>query len=90
VGNYEGASEVSYGDSQHMGDSLQIPATLLYMDARFPKASVNRTVAWTDTLVLMRSDAHWMIQDIKLAHSKSLLASLQEYLDEGKRSCVKQ
>jgi hypothetical protein len=88
VGNLEGASEVAYGESRVQGDAAVVPADLMYIEPRFPKAHRHRTVAWKDELALRRSEGRWRVSDVRFAAGRSLVKELQSYLDEGSRACA--
>jgi len=89
VGNYEGATEVAYGNLRRNEEVVFVEADLLYIDSRFPKAHKHRAVAWKDRLELRLVGTSWLVQDVKLQQEKSLVAGLKEYIAEGARSCAK-
>ena len=87
VGNYEGATEVAYGDVRRDGDLVVVEARLVYVDPRFPKAHRHRAVAWTDRVELRPVDGQWRVHDIRIAGDRSLVGELQAFIDEGRRTC---
>lgn len=93
VGNYEGASEVAYGDASRTlnRDKTQVIFTsdLLYIDTRFAKAHPHRAVAWRDQLDVRSLNGHWYVHDVLFADNQSLLQNLQAYVDEAAKMCVK-
>lgn len=88
TGNYEGATEVAYGELAVSGSSARIVNTLLYTDARFAKAHKFRAVAWQDTLQLHLVDDRWLVADIIFPGERSLMADLHAYIAEGATSCM--
>ena len=88
VGNYEGATEVAYGNQRQDGESLTVDMDLVYVDPRFPKAHKHRVVAWKDQLRLRRFDGHWLVNDVQFPQGRSLVAGLNEYIAEGARTCA--
>ncbi len=89
VGNYEGATEVAYGNPQRDGESVVVESDLLYIDSRFPKSHKHRAIAWKDRLELQLAGTRWLVQDVKFQQGRSLAAGLKEYIAEGAQSCVK-
>jgi len=89
VGNYEGATEVAYGNPRRDGEVVFVEANLIYIDSRFPKAHKHRAVAWKDRLELHLIGTRWLVQDVKFQQEKSLAAGLKEYITESARSCLK-
>jgi hypothetical protein len=89
VGNYEGATEVAYGEPRRDGDLVVIESSLLYVDKRFPKAHKHRAVAWKDRVELRLAGGRWYVQDVRYSGNRSLVAELKAYIDEGTRSCAK-
>ena len=87
VGNYEGATEASYGRVRIDGETAQIDANLMYIDRRFPKAHPHRAVAWHDALDLRLVDGAWRIQNVRYEQGRSLALALQGYIEEGARVC---
>jgi hypothetical protein len=87
VGNYEGATEVAYGEVRRDGDLVVAEARLVYVDPRFPKAHRHRAVAWTDRVELRPVDGQWRVHDIRIAGDRSLAGELQAFIDEGRRTC---
>jgi hypothetical protein len=89
VGNYEGATEVAYGDQRRNGDVVVVESDLLYVDTRFPKAHKHRVVVWKDRLELRLVSGRWYVQDVQFPRDRSLVAGLKAYIDKGTRSCAK-
>jgi hypothetical protein len=87
VGNYEGASEVAYGEAARDGDAVSVQANLMYIDRRYPKAHPLRAVAWRDRLELAPGDGRWLIEDIKFPDNRSFAAGLAEYVANGRSNC---
>lgn len=88
VGNYEGATEVAYGESVRRGDTVRVDATLLYLDPRFPKADKHRAWVWKDQLELHLVGEHWYVHDVHFAEKQSLIGRLKSYVEEGALSCT--
>ena len=88
VGNYEGATEVAYGNPKREGEIVVVEARLFYLDPRFPKAHRHRAIAWTDRLQLQLAGNRWLVQDVQFQQDRSLAAGLRQYIAEGVRSCV--
>lgn len=88
VGNYEGATEVTYGKITRDGDAILVEANLVYVDTRFPKAHQYRTVAWKDVVELREIGASWLVQDVRFDRNASLTSILQKYVTEGAGSCL--
>ncbi|MDP5240075.1 hypothetical protein Q9Q94_11065 [Uliginosibacterium sp. 31-16] len=87
TGNYEGASEVSYGELRLEGAQAVIPANLVLIDPRFPKAHPFRTLVWQDELNLQESAGQWRVRDVKFRDGGSLRQVLQDYLLNAEESC---
>jgi hypothetical protein len=88
VGNYEGATEVAYGNAEREGEIVVVESKLFYLDPRFPKAHRHRAIAWTDRLQLRLTGIRWLVQDVTFQPDRSLAEGLREYITEGARSCV--
>ena len=89
VGNYEGATEVVYGQPHRKGDSVTVESDLLYVDNRFPKAHRHRAVHWKDRLEIRSTGARWSVVDVHFERDRTLISTLKDYVAEGTRSCVK-
>ena len=89
VGNYEGASEVAYGEFKRQGDATVVETDLLYIDKRMPKAHKHRAVAWKDRVELRFDGAHWLVQDVQFPQDRSLVTQLKAYIEDGRRACGK-
>jgi hypothetical protein len=87
VGNYEGASEVAYGEARRDGDAMSVEANLTYVDKRYAKAHPLRAVAWRDRLELGLAGGRWLIEDIKFPENRSFAAGLAEYIENGRKNC---
>ncbi len=88
VSHYEGATEVAYDEVQTEGDDQAIAQVqLTSIDTRFPKAHPHRAVVWRDTVVLRREGGRWWVQDVQFVDRPSLVASLNDYVEAGDRSC---
>lgn len=88
VGNYEGATEVVYGEPRRSGDRVTVESDLFYVDNRFPKAHKHRAVAWRDRIEMRLLADGWYVDDVHFQRDRTLAAALQAYLAEGKRSCM--
>lgn len=92
VGNHEGATEVAYGTTSQLDNGmLSMTMTLLYVDKRFPKAKLSRTVSWVDKVRLRQEErGRWLVHDIVFgqAGDRSLVNGLQAYIAEGAKICV--
>jgi hypothetical protein len=88
VGNYEGATEVAYAKRQRNGDKVSIAANLVYIDSRFPKAHVQRAVAWQDHVDLRQLRTGWAVADVRFAEGRSLSAALTAYIEAGAGTCT--
>jgi hypothetical protein len=89
VDNLEGASEVDLGKVELHDAVARVESRLLYIDARFPKAHPYRAVAWTDHLLLVRENEHWLVDDIVYGADdagKTLVGILQKFVDEYQHS----
>lgn len=90
VGNYEGASEVAYGEVVRKEEGLALlDVNLMYVAQRVPKAHPHRAVAWKDQLEMRLVDGRWRVSDVKFHHGRSLVASLDEYVKDEQEYCVK-
>lgn len=93
VGNYEGASEVAYGDASRTvtSENAQVMFTsdLLYIDTRFAKAHRHRTVAWRDRLDVRLLNGHWQVHDVQFSENHSLRGNVQAYVEEATKLCAK-
>ena len=87
VGNYEGATEIAYGEPRREGERVAVESVLMYIDKRFPKAHKNRAIGWSDRIELSQVGGRWYIDDIRFAENRSLAGNLKEYIDDGRRSC---
>lgn len=88
VGNYEGATEVAYGESVRRGDTVRVETMLLYVDPGFPKAHQHRAFAWSNQLELRLVGERWYVYDVHFANKQSLIGRLKAYIAEGARSCT--
>jgi hypothetical protein len=87
VGNYEGATEIAYGEPRREGDRVVVESDLMNVDKRFPKAHKNRAIAWKDTVELRQLDGRWYVDEVRFAENRSLVGNLKEYIDDAGRSC---
>jgi len=87
VGNYEGATEIAYGEPRREGDHAVVESDLMSVDTRFPKAHKNRAIAWKDSAELRQVDGRWYIDDVRFADNRSLVGNLKEYIDDAGRLC---
>jgi len=87
VGNYEGATEIAYGEPRRVGDRVVVESDLMNVDKRFPKAHKNRAIAWKDSVELRQVDSRWYVDDVRFAENRSLVGNLKEYIDDAGRSC---
>ena len=89
AGNYEGATEVAYGEPVSQGEgSVSLEVNLMYVDTRFRKAHRHRAYAWKSVLELRLADGRWRVGDVKFQHGGTLAGSLEDYLREGREACV--
>lgn len=88
VGNYEGATEVAYGQKREMGHEASVEVDLVYLDTRFPRAHPHRALVWRDRLRLGRQEGQWRVVDVDFAEQNSLRKALLSYLEEGRRGCA--
>ncbi len=89
AGNYEGATEVAYGEPVSQGEgSVSLDVNLVYVDTRFRKAHRHRAYAWKSVLELRLADGRWRIGDVKFQHGGTLAGSLEDYLREGREACA--
>jgi len=54
---FEGAQAFTLGDPKLSGDRIYVPVNLIFRDK-------TDTACWTDTLVLLNRNGHWLISDI--------------------------
>ena len=87
VGNYEGATEIAYGEPHREGDRVVVESDLMDVDKRFPKAHKNRAIAWKDSVELRQVDGRWYVDDVRFGDKRSLVGNLKEYIDDAGRSC---
>jgi len=87
VGNYEGATEIAYGEPRREGDRVVVESNLMDVDKRFPKAHKNRAIAWKDSVELTQIDGRWYVDDVRFAENRSLVGNLKEYIDDAGQSC---
>ena len=87
VGNYEGATEIAYGEPRREADRVVVESDLMNVDKRFPKAHKNRTIAWKDSAELRQVGGRWYVDDVRFAENRSLVGNLNEYIDDAGRSC---
>ncbi|MBM4196718.1 MAG: hypothetical protein FJ197_06405 [Gammaproteobacteria bacterium] len=87
VGNFEGATEVAYGDAASSDGLVTVAANLVYVDERFPKGGRNRTRAWRDDVLLRLDGAAWTIADVSLGQRQSLVRLLGEYVTVAAQDC---
>lgn len=88
VGNYEGATEVAYGQKREMGHEASMEVDLVYLDTRYPRAHPYRTLVWHERLRLGRQEGQWRVVDVDFAEQNSLRKMLLSYLEEGRRDCA--
>ena len=88
VGNYEGATEVVYGEPRRSGDAVIVESDLFYVDNRFPKAHKHRAVAWKDRIEMRFIAGGWYVDEVRFHRGETLVAALDAYITEGKRSCA--
>lgn len=89
AGNYEGATEVAYGEPVSQGEgSVSLDVNLMYVDTRFRKAHRHRAYAWKSALELRLADGRWRIGDVKFQHGGTLAGGLEDYLREGREACA--
>ena len=81
VGSVEGATEVALGEPRIDGARAQVEVTAIYIDERFPKASRNRVVVWTNVVELERADNAWGVSDVLYRGDpkQRLSVTLREY-----------
>lgn len=90
VGNYEGASEVAYGEVARKEEGVALlDVNLMYVAQRVPKAHPHRAFAWKDQLEMRLIEGRWRVSDVKFHHGHSLVASLDEYVKDEQQDCVK-
>src|SRR5262249_23974404 len=87
VGNYEGATEIAYGEPHREGESVVVESDLMNIDKRFPKAHKNRAIAWKDSVELTQIDGRWYVDDVRFAENRSLVGNLKEYIEDAGQSC---
>src|SRR5215831_3307962 len=85
VGNYEGATEIAYGEPHREGDRVVVESDLMDVDKRFPKAHKNRAIAWKDSAELSQLDGRWYVDDVRFKENRSLVGNLKEYIDGAGR-----
>lgn len=83
VDSVEGAHEVALSNAVIDKDTATVTATLIYIDARFAKASRERVVVWNDTLELHRDGPTWRIADVRYRGegARTLGASLRAFVE---------
>lgn len=89
VGNLEGATEVAYSKVHRDGDRATLDADLIYVDARYPKASPLRTWAWKDQLQLRLQGRQWVVHDVLFGRGGSLQQTLADYVEKARVACVR-
>lgn len=89
VGNYEGATEVAYGETLREGEHATIAVDFMYVDPRFSKGHRYRALAWKNRLELGLLEGRWLIRDIRFSQDQSLLSRLKGYIDDGAQTCGK-
>lgn len=87
TGNYEGPTEVAYGEVRVQGRQAHADVTLMHIDDRFAKAHMHRAFAWTDRVELRRIGGRWYVGDVRLSSKMRLTKMLKAYIAEGARSC---
>jgi hypothetical protein len=89
VGVYEGATEVAYSDLRPSGDAMVVESHLIYVDTSVPKAHKHRALVWKNQLSLMLAADRWYIENVQFDAQRSLVASLEAYIQEGAQTCIK-
>lgn len=81
VGSVEGATEVALGEPRIDGAHAHVEVTAIYIDERFPKASRNRVVVWTNIVELERVGHLWQVSDVQYHGDpkQRLSTALREY-----------
>ncbi|MDR0565332.1 MAG: hypothetical protein LBG78_10425 [Azoarcus sp.] len=84
VGNYEGATEVAYGEPkfERLSEGIvTLPVTLVYIERQYPKAHRFRAVTWNDVLELrLQGNKKWLIYDIHFSSDESLRTLLKGFI----------
>jgi hypothetical protein len=89
VSNYEGATEVWYGESRTEGRDVIIEANLLGADDKRPKGDRNRIYVWRDSVRLSKTKEGWLVADVLVGESFNdsqrtpLTKTLRDYVKHG-------
>jgi hypothetical protein len=85
LGGVEGATEIALGEPRIDGKRAQVEVTAIYIDERFPKASRNRVVVWTNVVELVLADNVWRVFDVLYRGDakQRLSTTLREYAEGG-------
>jgi len=89
VSNYEGATEVWYGESRAVGRDVIIDANLLDVDDKLPKGDRYRTYIWQDSVRLRKTKQGWLVADVQRGEAagtprtETLTKMLVNYIKEG-------
>ncbi len=85
VGSVEGATEVMFGEPRIDGTHAQVEVTAIHIDERFPKASRNRVVVWTNVVEFELADNAWRMSDVLYrGDSKQRLSTTLRDYAEGR------
>ena len=87
-GNEDGATEAAYREAKQAGGKASVAVDLVGIDKRLRKGDRRRAVAWQAEVTLVAIDRRWYVEDIRFDRDRSLRSTLQEYNDEGARTCV--
>lgn len=94
VGNYEGATEVAYGEPHVDGPEATIGVDLVSVMTSFPRGDRRRSVFWRDRVKLRKEKRGWLVADLIRNESGSLTEELRKYVskyvNEEGRECRQQ
>lgn len=90
VGNYEGATEVAYGEPHVDGREAMIGVDLVSVYGYFPRGDRRRSIFWHDRVKLQKGKRGWLVADVIRNESGSLTKELHKYVNEEGRECRRQ
>jgi hypothetical protein len=90
VGNYEGATEVAYGEPHVDGREAMIGVDLVSVMTNFTQGDRRRSVFWRDRVKLRKEKRGWLVADVIRNESGSLTEELRKYVNEEGRECREQ
>jgi hypothetical protein len=90
VGNYEGATEVAYGEPHVDGREAMIGVDLVSVMTNFTRGDRRRSVFWRDRVKLRKEKRGWLVADVIRNESGSLTDELRKYVNDEGRECREQ